>query len=196
MSVQVSVYIATSLDGFIARPNGDIDWLDSAGSNGADEPDDTANESRGSEEPEDFGYEAFMATVDCMVMGRNSLEKVLTFPGWPYEGQRVVVLSTTLAEPPPQAQGKVEMCREDPAALVERLRKEGCQRLYVDGGKTIQSFIRQGLVTDLTITVIPVLLGKGLPLFGELGGVAGDLRLKHQATKSFSNGFVQSVYRV
>lgn len=176
--MKVSVFIATSLDGFIARQNGDIDWLMSAG-----DPDDT----------EDYGYKAFSDSVDCMVMGRNSLEKVLSFSQWPYEGKRVIVLSSTMKQVPPQVAGKVELYSGPLQNLVNTLKAEACRRLYIDGGKTIQSFLREGLVTDLTITTIPILLGEGLPLFGTTGR---DIKLKHINTEAYPNGFVISTYEV
>jgi len=176
--MKVSVYIATSLDGFIARRNGDIDWLMAADN---------------SESSEDYGYKEFSDTIDCMVMGRKSMETVMDFPEWPYEGKRVVVLSNTLKEAPSGLAGKVEFYSGSLTELVKRLENEGCERLYIDGGKTIQSFINDDLITDLTITRIPVLLGEGLPLFGE---TKHDIKLKHIVTKSYPNGFVKSTYEV
>jgi len=173
--MKISVFIATSLDGFIARLNGDIDWLVKA--------DDHA----------DYGYNAFIATVDCLVMGRNSFEKVLSFPVWPYAGRRVVVLSRTLNTLPEQAAGKVELSAGPAEKLAAQLKAEGLGRIYIDGGKTVQSFLRAGLVTDMTITRIPILIGSGLPLFGEL---PKDLPLDHIETKTFPSGFVQSLYEV
>ena len=176
--MRVSVYIATSLDGFIARRDGDIDWLPA--------PSDP-------EDGEDYGFSAFFDTVDCMVIVRKTMEKVLGFGVWPYEGKRVLVLSKTLAKAPPHLVGKVELCSKSPAALVARLENEGYQRVYVDGGKTLQSFIREDLVTDLTVTRIPVLIGDGLPLFGQL---EHDVTLTHKATRSYPSGLVQSTYVV
>lgn len=176
--MKISVFIATSLDGFIARPNGDIDWLLNA---------DTTDGR------EDYGYEAFIATVDCLVLGRRSFEKVLSFPKWPYDGMRVVVLSRTVTTVPEQAAGKVELSAGPVEELAARLSAEGLGRIYIDGGKTVQSFLRAGLVTDVTITRIPILIGNGLPLFGEL---PGDIHLEHIETKAFPSGFVQSTYEV
>ena len=176
--MRVSVYIATSLDGFIARKNGDIDWLMAAdNSDGA----------------EDYGYKEFSGSVDCLVMGRKSLEKVMTFPDWPYEGKRVVVLSNTMKEVPPKVAGKVELYSGSLQALVDKLESEGCNRLYVDGGKTIQSFLHDRLITDLTITKIPILLGEGMPLFGNTGH---DMKLKHIKTEAYPSGFVKSTYEI
>lgn len=176
--MKVSVFIATSLDRFIARKDGDIDWLMDVGE---------------AEPGEDYGYKVFNDTIDCMVMGRNSMEKVLSFPEWPYEGQRVIVLSNTLTTVPDALSGKIELYSGSLSNLVKGLESEGAKRLYIDGGKTIQSFLSEGLVTDMVITTIPVLLGEGLPLFGE---IPHDIKLKHISTTTYPNGLVQSNYEV
>ena len=176
--MKVSVFIATSLDGFIARKNGRIDWLIAA-----DEQNST----------EDYGYQEFYDAIDCLVMGRNSLEKIIDFPEWPYEDKRVVVLSNTLEEVPAQHVDKFELYSGSLNELVKRLEIDGYKNLYIDGGKTIQSFINNGLVTDMTITTIPVLLGEGLPLFAK---IKQDIKLTHLETKSYPNGFVKSTYEV
>jgi dihydrofolate reductase len=176
--MKVSVYIATSLDGFIARKNGDIDWLMAADN---------------TESAEDYGYKEFLDTVDCMVMGRNCMEMVMDFPDWPYEDKRVVVLSNTLKEVPSKLGGKVELYSGSLTELVKRLENDGCKRLYIDGGKTIQSFLNDDLITDLTITKIPILLGEGLSLFGN---TKQDIKLKHIATTLYPSGFVKSTYEV
>ncbi len=144
--MKVSVYIGISLDGYIARPDGDIEWLMAA---------DTSNGA------EDLGYEAFSASVDCIIMGRNSFEKVLTFPEWPYAGKRIIVLSRTLKAVPAELEEHVTLYAGPIKELVEQLENDGCQRLYIDGGTTIQSFLNEGLITDLCITRVPVLLGEG-----------------------------------
>ena len=176
--MKVSAYIATSLDGYIARPNGDINWLMEADDSGG---------------KEDYGYKEFSDTVDCMVMGRNSMEMVMGFPEWPYEGKRVVVMSNTLKEVASQLQNKVELYSGSLTELVTRLKNDGCKRLYIDGGKTIQSFINEELITDVTITKIPILLGEGLSLFGK---TKHDIKLNHIETKSYASGFVKSTYEV
>ena len=128
-----------------------------------------------------------------MVMGRNSLKAVLKLPDWPYEGKRVVVLSNTMNEPPEKVRDKVELYSGSINRLVEQLKSENCQRLYIDGGRTIQAFLREGLITDLAITRIPILLGEGLPLFGATGG---DIKLRHLKTASYPSGFVTSTYEI
>jgi len=177
MSLAFSVFIATSLDGFIARPDGAIDWLPVPGP----------------EEPEGYGYPAFMETVDCVVMGRKTFETILHFDPWPYGEKRLIVLSTTMETIPQQAEGRAELFNGSPEALSVKLAAEGVRRVYLDGGKTIQGFLRAGMVSDILITCIPVLIGEGLPLFGPL---PGDVALKHERTRTYPNGFVQSVYTV
>lgn len=171
------VFIATSLDGFIARKDGAIDWL-------------LARDAGG----EDHGYTRFIAGIDAIVMGRGSYEKVLEFDAWPYD-RPVLVLSATLAGAPvpERLTGKVRVVDLSPGDALAMLQAEGCRRVYVDGGKLIQSFLRHGLVEDLVITVVPVLLGSGLPLFGALDA---EISLAHEATVTFPSGLVQTRYRV
>jgi len=174
-TTQASVFIATSLDGFIARENGDLDWLPVPEAGG-----------------EDYGYVAFMKSVDALVMGRNTYEKALSFGGWPYAKKRVVVLTSRPLSPPP-AGVKVETMAGEPASIIEQLASSGAPRLYVDGGDTIRRFLNAGAIQRLIVTVIPVLIGRGIPLFGHLGR---DIHLTHVATRSWPNGLVQSEYLV
>ncbi|CAK9887495.1 MULTISPECIES: dihydrofolate reductase family protein [Pseudomonas] len=174
MTLKTSVYIATSLDGFIARESGELDWLMVATSSS-----------------DDHGYAAYMATIDTLIMGRNTFEKVLTFGEWPYSHKRVVVLSSTLQ--PADMQHGVEVHPGPIAELVEYLSETGVKGLYLDGGQVIQSFLREGRLDELTITRIPVLLGSGIPLFGAL---EKDVTLQHMRSTTFESGFVQSTYRV
>lgn len=171
--MQISVFIGTSLDRFIARPDGAIDWLGEPTVDG-----------------EDFGYGAFMAGIDVLVMGRRTYEKVLTFGDWPYEKPVVVMTSRSLTAP---AGAAVEFRPGTPREVVEELRGRGVEGVYLDGGALIQSFLREGLVDRLVITTIPVLIGEGIPLFGVL---EHDVRLEHTATRSFPDGQVQSDYAV
>jgi dihydrofolate reductase len=169
----VSVFIGASVDGFIARPNGDLDWL----------PDD----------PEAHGYDEFMASVDALVMGRKTFETVLTFGAWPYGDKRVVVLSSRPVDLSAAAGGLVEQMAGPPAEIVAKLAASGAHHLYIDGGVTIQGFLRAGLVQRLIITRVPVLIGEGIPLFGTL---PRDIRLHHVATRSYPSGLVQTEYHV
>ena len=179
MSLRVSVFIATSLDGFIARADGAIDWLDEAN---AIVP-----------EGEDCGYQAFMTTVDVLIMGRNTYEQVLSFGQWPYGDKPVIVLSRQNLQIPDKLAQTVSSSSESPKALYQRLSNEGANRLYIDGGVTIQRFLADGLIDDITITLIPVILGSGKSLFGPLDR---DISLTHVGTKTFDFGFVQLTYEV
>lgn len=179
MNIKCSVYVATSVDGFIAKPDGDIEWLH--------RPEYGASEMKG------LRYDEFISGVDALVMGRNTYEKVLSFPDWPYESTPVVVLSTTATEAPQHLHGKVRFLAGAPEQVVSLLAAEGRTHLYIDGGVTIQQFLHAGLVDELTITRIPVLLGAGIPLFGSL---ATEQRLRLIVAAESENGFVQERYLV
>ena len=175
--VKTSVYIATSLDGFIARTDGALDWLPA-----------------GDTEPggEDYGYAQFMNTVDVLVMGRCTYQQVLSFGDWPYGDTLVVVLSRRTLEIPAPLSGRVEVMACPPAELIERLGQRGAKHLYIDGGQTIQGFLRAGLIQQLIVTRVPILIGSGIPLFGAL---LHDIRWQHMGTRTFANGLVQSRYQ-
>lgn len=171
------VFIATSLDGFIARADGDIGWLLQR-----DDP------------TEDHGYSAFIADKDLIVMGRGSYEKALTFDQWPYD-LPVLVLSEKLADAPvPEAlKGKLRFSNRTPKDTMNELARQNVRRVYVDGGQLVQSFLRDGLIADLVITSVPVLIGSGRSLFGAL---PQDIDLKLVSSRSFPSGLVQSSYRL
>ncbi|MDT8465764.1 dihydrofolate reductase family protein [Alcaligenes nematophilus] len=170
------VFIGTSLDGFIAKPDGDIVWL-----------------LERSDPAEDHGYMAFIADKDAVVMGRGTYEKVLTFDVWPYQ-LPVVVLSRQLADTsvPEHLQGKVRFSRQTPEQLMEQLAAENLQRIYVDGGQLIQSFLRAGLVHEMILSTMPVLIGEGRRLFGD---VNQDMDWRLLSSQSFPSGLVQSRYQ-
>lgn len=174
---KVSVYIATSLDGFIARRDGDIDFLDQAGKPLKDE---------------DYGYKAFIESIDVLVMGRNTFEKVLTFGAWPYT-KPVIVMSRTLNALPEELKDKVSLFSGTPQELINDLRTKGNNHIYLDGGQLIQAFLRENFINELIMTRLPILIGEGLPLFSE---IKEDIKLEHLKTQSFASGFVQSHYRV
>ena len=208
------VFIATSLDGFIAREDGAIDWLagppppaDLEVAPGA--PSELPREGLGAGasaggarasvaiQPEpagDYGYQAFFDSVDALVMGRNTFDLVRTFGHWPYGTKPVVVLTSRPLELPPDLRSTVQVLAGRPEDVAVRLAARGLRRLYVDGGRVVQSFLAAGLVERLILTRIPVLLGKGIPLFGALPG--GDVRLRHVRTRTFVTGLVQSEYLV
>ena len=172
--MKTSVYIAESLDGFIARVDDGLDWLPVP------------------EGDQDYGYGAFMETVDVLVMGRRTFETVLGFGAWSYT-KPVVVLSSRPVEIPADIRDVVEWMDGAPADVVEKLSRRGAQHLYIDGGQTIQRFLNAGLITDLIITRVPVLLGSGIALFGPQ---PNDIALRHVGTQSFASGLVQSTYTV
>jgi dihydrofolate reductase len=173
LPVIASVFIATSLDGFIAREDGGLDWLPA--------------------ESEPHGYTEFIATVDAIVIGRKTFETVLAFDAWPYETRPVIVLSTTLSAVTVPAGAVCEVMAGTPQEIVARLDRRGMKHLYIDGGVTIQGFLEAGLIQRLIITRIPVLLGRGIPLFGPL---SHDARLEHVGTRSYPSGLVQSEYLI
>jgi dihydrofolate reductase len=177
--IKCSVFIATSLDGFIARKDGSIDWLEAANQT---IPVGT-----------DLGYERFFTSIDALVMGRKTFEQVLTFPEWAYADKPLIVLSRTLAALPTGVPANVSLSHETPIDLVSRLEREGFHHLYVDGGMTIQSFLQAGLIDEMTITIIPVLLGEGLLLFGQ---IARDVHFSLVSISAYEFGFVQSTYRI
>ena len=174
-----SIFVGVSLDGFIARPNGDLDWL--MGEGGGDSA--------------EYGYNEFIADIDAIVMGRRTFEKVLTFDKWYYGNKRVVVLShqpLDLSGARVRG-GVVEQRAGAPSGIVSKLAASGANRLYVDGGSTLQQFLRAGLIHRLIISRLPVLIGEGIPLFGSL---PHDIRLSHVTTRTYPGGMVQSEYHV
>lgn len=171
----VSVFVGASVDGFIARPDGGLDWLPADGG-------------------EAHGYEKFIAGIDAIVIGRKTYEVVLSFGEWPYGSRRVVVLSSAPLDVSSLGDGAVvEQMSGEPAQIVAQLAARGIRHLYVDGGITIQRFLRAGMVDRLIVTRVPVLIGEGIPLFGPTGA---DIPLEHVATRSYPSGLVQSEYRV
>ncbi len=170
------VFIATSLDGFIADRNGKLDWLNLV------KPD----------EDNDMGYGAFLKSVDAIIMGRKSFETVCGFDiEWPYSIP-VFVLSNTLKIIPKNLEGRVEVIKGELKQLLTALYNRGFKSLYIDGGKTIQSFLKEDLLDELTVTTIPIILGGGSPLFSE---TPGELEFEHVKTEVFSGKVVQSTYK-
>ena len=176
--IKCSAYMGMSVDGFIARADGDIEWLG--------RPEFSAPDNLG------LDYTTFMSTVDALVMGRKSFEKVASFPEWPYE-KLVVVLSTQNIEFPEHLADKVRLERGSPSEIVARLQAEGLQHLYIDGGVTVQQFLHAGLISELTITYLPILLGDGISLFASIGK---EIPLTHVETTVSSNGITQTRYKI
>ena len=176
------VLIATTLDGYIAREDGDIEWL----TNAPPEPRHAPGH-RGQHPPPD--YRDFYESVDHIVFGRGTYEKVLTFDSWPYATKRVIVLSRTLTD---GDDPRVRIARDLDIA-VDLLGRGDARRVYVDGGQVVTAFLRRGLIDELTVSTAPVLLGFGLPLFGHLDH---DIRLVHRGTSTGDTGMVTSHYLV
>lgn len=174
--MKTSVFCGMSVDGFIARRDDALDFLDAGGS-------------------EPHGYEEFIATVDTLVMGRRTFEIVMGFDTWPYGDRRVVVLSHRPIDLAPATArgGRVERMDGTPAEIAAKLLADGAQHAYVDGGVTVQGFLRAGLIQRLVISRVPVLIGTGIPLFGTL---LHDVPLRHLATKAYSGGLVQTEYEI
>lgn len=169
------VFIAQSLDGYIAGPNGEIDWLDMVAN-----PD-----------MQDMGFLALMKEVDAILMGRKTFDFVAGYEGlWPYEKQ-VFVLSNSLTEIPVHLQSKADIINGSPKQVLIDLKAKGYHKLYLDGGVTIQSFLKDDLIDELRITTLPILLGGGYRLFGEM-----DRRLTfdHKSTTVYLEQLVQSHY--
>ena len=171
--MKTSVYVGTSLDGFIARKDGDIDWLVKFQNNEVSK-----------------SYEEFISRIDTIVIGRGTYETVLNFPSWPYE-KKVFVLSTSIKQIPDSLKGKASILSMKPKELLDFLSHEGFSNIYVDGGKVIQNFLKEDCIDELIVTKLPVLIGNGIPLFGDLNN---DLQFKHVRTDIYSNGLVKSHY--
>jgi dihydrofolate reductase len=172
--VTCSVFIGTSVDGFIARPNGEFDFLPANGG-------------------EPHGYTEVFALVDALVIGRKTYETILSFPEWPYGKKPVIVLSTSKLDFSKLRNADVEQMSGPPADIVAKLALRGFHHLYIDGGITIQQFLRSGQIQRLTITRVPVLIGEGIPLFGTL---PRDIKLRHIETKAYPSGLVKTEYEV
>jgi dihydrofolate reductase len=174
---KISVYIATSMDGYIARKDHGLDWLENitppAGSD------------------EDYGFKNFLASVDALIMGKNTYHTAVSAGAdkWPYRGKRVIVLTSTLIS----VENQAEIYTGDIVHLVEKLHAEGIKHVYVDGGKTISQFLNQGLIDDITITVIPVILGSGISLFHN---VLCEAWYNLKSVQNYSNSLVQLHYAV
>lgn len=172
--MMTSVFVGTSLDGFIARRNGKYDFL-----------------AAGEREP--HGYEEFIASVDALVIGRKTFETVLSFREWPYGDRLVVILSSRPLDLSGVRGGRVEQMSGSPSEIHSQLSARGVKHVYVDGGITVQGFLRAGLIQHITITRVPILIGEGIPLFGSL---PHDVQLRHVATQTYPSGMVKSEYEV
>jgi len=172
--MKLSVFCGVSVDGYLARPDHALDFLDAGG-----------------QEP--HGFEEFYSSVDVVVIGRKTFEVVLTFGTWPYGNKQVIVLSSRPLDFSAVKDGVVEQMSGEPAEIVRQLESRGFKHVYVDGGITIQRFLAAGCIDRLVITRVPVLIGAGIPLFGP---VARDINLRHVTTRSYKGGLVQSEYEI
>lgn len=171
--MRASVFVGASVDGFIARQNGELDFLSPGGD-------------------VDHGYNEFVADIDVLVWGRKTFETVLGFGGaWPFKKQVVVLSSRELPAHPKGA--KIERMSGEPREIMEHLGARGFAHAYIDGGETVQRFLRAGCIDRLIVSRVPVLVGSGIPLFGSL---TQDIVLTHVATRHFPTGLVQSEYLV
>lgn len=169
---KISIYIAMSIDGYIAQKDGGLDWLE-CGHTG----------------DEDYGFKKFINSIDALVLGRNTYEVVSSFEKWPYEGKRVIVLSNTLT----RVRKEAELFCGQLQDLASMLHSEGTKHVWVDGGITVSKFLESGLVDDITISVIAIILGSGIPLFNTMNR---EHKCHLISTQSYPSGLVQLRYEV
>lgn len=179
MEIKISAFVATSLDGFIAKQNDSLDWLDEA--------------NKKIPKGEDCGYNEFFNSIDTIILGRVTFQKVLSFNKWPYGEKKTIVLSNNEIKIPLELKKTVSWSAINPFDLVHKLSKEGKRSIYVDGGNTIQRFLLSDLLDEITITIIPILLGNGKRLFSEN---TKEIRLELTRSKAYDFGFVQNKYKV
>lgn len=184
--MKCSVFIATSADGYIATIDGGIEWLETSGKKDVDLGQNA-----------DMGFNSYVASVDCMIMGRGCMEKLASFnlkpEQWPYGNIRAIALSNTAKTVPDSLSGRVELYSGDISDLVTELESAGFKHAYIDGGEVITSFLNAKLINEMTITQAPVLLGQGKRLFGL---IQENIKLANAQATTFSNDFVQVKYDV
>lgn len=169
---KITVYIATSIDGYIARKDGSLDWLDRVG--GFDE---------------DYGFQKLIDSIDAVILGRNTYEVAATVQDWPYKGKRIVVLSNSLQT----VREETELFRGDITQLVAQLHQDGIKHIWIDGGVTISQFLDLQMVDCMTLSIIPVILGGGMPLFNPIGK---ELDCHLVSSQSYPSGLVQLNYEL
>ena len=178
--VKVSAFIGISLDGFIAREDGSIEWLDDA--------------HKKVNSDEDFGFKSFLASIDLIIMGRKTFEQVMTFDNWQYNNTKIIVLTSKNIEIPEKLKQTVTTCNTtSPKQLIKELSDQSINHIYIDGGTVIQDFLSAGLVDEITVTIVPILIGKGKSFSGLL---SKDLSLEHLKSTVFNFGFVQVKYKI
>jgi dihydrofolate reductase len=170
------VFIATSLDGYIADKDGGLDWLQTIPN-----PDNL-----------DMGYVELIGRIDALVMGRKTFEKVCSFDcDWPYS-KPVFVLSNSMKSIPEGYEGKAEPISGFLPDVIAAIHQKGHKHIYIDGGVTVQNFLKDNLIDEMIITVIPILLGDGTPLFGKL---PKPIEFEYVKTEVFLDAIVQNHYR-
>jgi dihydrofolate reductase len=169
---KISIYIATSIDGYIARKDGSLDWLDRVG--GFDE---------------DYGFQKLLDSIDAVILGRNTYEIAASVPNWPYKGKRINVLSNRLQT----VREEAELFRGDLTQLASQLHLDGIKHIWIDGGVTISQFLELQMVDLMTLSVIPVILGTGMPLFSAIGK---ELPCRLISSQSYPSGLVQLNYEM
>jgi dihydrofolate reductase len=178
--VKVSAFIGISLDGFIAREDGSIEWLDDA--------------HKKVNSDEDFGFKSFLASIDLIIMGRKTFEQVMTFDNWQYNNTKIIVLTSKNIEIPEKLKQTVTTCNTtSPKQLIKELSDQSINHIYIDGGTVIQDFLSAGLVDEITVTIVPIIIGKGKSFSGLL---SKDLSLEHLKSTVFNFGFVQVKYKI
>ena len=169
---KISVYIAISIDGYIARSDGNLDWLDRVG--GFDE---------------DYGFQTLLDSIDAVILGRKTYEAAATVPDWPYKGKRIVILSNTLKT----VREGAEIFRGDITQLLSQLNSDGIKHIWIDGGLTISKFLNLQMVDSMTLSVIPVILGAGIPLYH---AIDKELSCSLVSSQSYPSGLVQLKYEI
>lgn len=169
---KISIYLATSIDGYIARKDGNLDWLDRVG--GFDE---------------DYGFQKLLDSIDAVILGRNTYEVAASVLDWPYKGKRIVVLSRSLKT----VREEAELFQGDLTQLISQLHSDGIQHIWIDGGVTISQFLELQMVDCITLSVIPIILGSGIPLFRAMGQ---ELACRLISSQSYPSGLVQLKYEI
>jgi len=169
---KITSYIACSVDGYIAKEDGSLEWLDCAH---------LPNE--------DYGFQEFFSSLDAIVMGRKTYEKIMTFEKWPYSGKKVVVMSSVLQNVHEEAQ----LSKATPSEVIAKLHEENFRHVWIDGGITVSAFLQSGLIDRLIISIIPTLLGSGIPLFNPMDR---PINCKLITSKAYASGLVQNNYEI
>ena len=169
---KVSIYIAASIDGYIAREDDDLDWLNTV-----------------ADVNEDYGFENFMSQIDTIILGRKTYKvaiKAYKSSDWPYTNKKIIVLSKTLKTVIDEA----TLYSGDLVSLINLLYSEGTNHIWIDGGNTISQFLRLGMVDNMILSIIPILLGQGIRLFD----LNQETPCRLSSSQSYPSGLVQLRY--